>query len=112
MPLRDSAAMRLTTARYYTPSGRSIQALGVSPDIIVEQPKPRPETEEDEARKGREEADLRGSLENDSLTEEERQQIEMDRLAAEKDAELREMDFQLSYAVDLLKGLRVLSLSE
>ena len=112
MPLRDSAAMRLTTARYYTPSGRSIQALGVSPDIVVEQPKPRQETDEDEARKGREEADLRGSLENDSLTEEERQQIEMDRLAASKDAELREMDFQLSYAVDLLKGLRVLSLSE
>ncbi len=112
MPLRDRAAMRLTTARYYTPSGRSIQALGVSPDIVVEQPKPRQETEEDEARKGREEADLRGSLENDSLTEEERQQIEADRLAAEKDAELREMDFQLSYAVDLLKGLRVLSLSE
>ena len=112
MPLRDSAAMRLTTARYYTPSGRSIQALGVSPDIVVEQPKPRQETEEEEARKGREEADLRGSLQNNSLTEEERQQIEMDRLATEKDAELREMDFQLSYAVDLLKGLRVLSLSE
>ena len=112
MPLRDSAAMRLTTARYYTPSGRSIQALGVSPDIVVEQPKLRQESEEDEARKGREEADLRGSLENDSLTEEERQQIEADRLAAEKDAELREMDFQLSYAVDLLKGLRVLFLSE
>ena len=35
MPLRGDGAMRLTTARYYTPSGRSIQALGVSPDIIV-----------------------------------------------------------------------------
>ena len=34
--------MRLTTARYYTPSGRSIQALGVSPDIVVEQPAPKP----------------------------------------------------------------------
>ncbi|MEL7177853.1 MAG: S41 family peptidase, partial [Pseudomonadota bacterium] len=40
MPLRGDGAMRLTTARYYTPSGRSIQALGVSPDIIVEQPRP------------------------------------------------------------------------
>jgi len=39
MPLRGNGAMRLTTARYYTPSGRSIQALGVSPDIIVEQPR-------------------------------------------------------------------------
>ena len=112
MPLRDSAAMRLTTARYYTPSGRSIQALGVSPDIVVEQPKPRQSEEVDAARKGREEADLRGSLENDSLSEEERQQIEKDRQAAEKDAELRDKDFQLSYAVDLLKGLRVLSIRD
>ena len=39
MPLRSNGAMRLTTARYYTPSGRSIQALGVAPDIIVEQPR-------------------------------------------------------------------------
>lgn len=39
MPLRGEGAMRLTTARYYTPSGRSIQALGVSPDIIVAQPR-------------------------------------------------------------------------
>jgi carboxyl-terminal processing protease len=112
MPLRDSAAMRLTTARYYTPSGRSIQALGVSPDIVVEQPKPRQTEETDVARKGREEADLRGSLENDSLSEEERQQIEKDRQAAEKDSELRDKDFQLSYAVDLLKGLRVLSIRD
>ena len=37
MPLQGEGAMRLTTARYYTPSGRSIQALGVAPDIIVEQ---------------------------------------------------------------------------
>ena len=39
MPLRGEGAMRLTTSRYYTPSGRSIQALGVSPNIIVEQPR-------------------------------------------------------------------------
>ena len=40
VPLQGDGAMRLTTARYYTPSGRSIQALGISPDIIVEQPRP------------------------------------------------------------------------
>ena len=40
MPVQGDGAMRLTTARYYTPSGRSIQALGVSPDIIVEQRAP------------------------------------------------------------------------
>jgi len=48
MPLRGDGAMRLTTARYYTPSGRSIQALGVSPDIIVAQPRRTPEEEESE----------------------------------------------------------------
>jgi carboxyl-terminal processing protease len=42
IPLRGDGAMRLTTARYYTPSGRSIQALGISPDIVVQQPEPKP----------------------------------------------------------------------
>ncbi len=42
MPVKGDGAMRLTTARYYTPSGRSIQGLGVSPDIIVEQPRRTP----------------------------------------------------------------------
>src|SRR5207253_2369662 len=38
MPLGNSTAIKLTTARYYTPSGRSIQAKGITPDIIVEAP--------------------------------------------------------------------------
>lgn len=109
MPLRGDGAMRLTTARYYTPSGRSIQALGVSPDIIVEQPRRAPETdEEDEDRRTRSEADLRGSLNNDSLSEDEIRQIEEDRAAAEATAELREEDYQLAYAIDILKGLAAL----
>src|SRR5439155_18299285 len=37
LPLDDSSALRLTTARYFTPSGRSIQATGIVPDIVVEQ---------------------------------------------------------------------------
>ncbi len=106
MPLRGDGAMRLTTSRYYTPSGRSIQALGVSPDIIVEQPRSTPltEEEEDDART-RSEADLRGSLNNDSLSEDEIRQIEEDRAKAEATAELREDDYQLAYAIDILKGL-------
>ena len=110
MPLRGEGAMRLTTARYYTPSGRSIQALGISPDIVVEQPPFRPEEEEDEDtdRFSRSEADLRGSLDNDSLTEDERRQIEADRAKAEATADLREEDYQLAYAIDILKGLSAL----
>ncbi|WP_171173040.1 S41 family peptidase [Ruegeria sp. HKCCD8929] len=107
MPLRGEGAMRLTTARYYTPSGRSIQALGVSPDIVVEQPRRRPEEEEEEANspRTRSEADLRGRLNNDSLSEDEIRQIEEDRAKAEATAELREEDYQLAYAIDILKGL-------
>jgi carboxyl-terminal processing protease len=109
MPLRGDGAMRLTTARYYTPSGRSIQALGISPDIIVEQPPRREEEAEEENdasdRFRRSEADLRGSLNNDSLTEDQVRQIELDREKAEAAAALREEDYQLAYAIDILKGL-------
>jgi carboxyl-terminal processing protease len=110
MPLRGDGAMRLTTARYYTPSGRSIQALGVSPDIIVEQPRRKPDAEEQDepARNSRSEADLRGSLNNDSLSEDEIRQIEADREKAKASAELREDDYQLAYAIDILKGLSAL----
>ncbi|MBT8456304.1 MAG: S41 family peptidase [Rhodobacteraceae bacterium] len=111
MPLRSEGAMRLTTARYYTPSGRSIQALGISPDIIVQQPPRRP-AEEGTAPAGRSEADLRGSLDNDSLTEDQRRQIEADRAKAEAAAALRNDDYQLAYAIDILKGLSALGPSE
>jgi carboxyl-terminal processing protease len=40
LPLDDESALRLTTARYYTPNGRSIQAVGITPDMVVEPPKP------------------------------------------------------------------------
>ena len=114
MPLAGNGAMRLTTARYYTPSGRSIQALGVSPDIVVAQPPRRPDAEEgDEANpRFRSEADLRGSLSNDSLTEDERKQAEEEQAKAEESAQLREEDYQLAYAVDILKGLSALGPSE
>jgi carboxyl-terminal processing protease len=111
VPLQGEGAMRLTTARYYTPSGRSIQALGISPDIIVEQPRRAPvdpDAEEDTPRQFRSEADLRGSLDNDSLTEDEIDQIQADRARAETAAQLREDDYQLAYAIDILKGLNAL----
>lgn len=115
MPLRGDGAMRLTTARYYTPSGRSIQNLGVSPDIVVEQPPRKEGTDKEEqetnARRTRSEADLRGHLDNDSLTKDEIRQIEEDRAKAEAAAQLREDDYQLAYAVDLLRGLTALAQS-
>jgi carboxyl-terminal processing protease len=112
MPMRGNGAMKLTTARYYTPSGRSIQALGISPDIIVEQPRrvaKQDEEEGDTPRRSRSEADLRGSLNNDSLTEDEILQIEADREKAETAAKLRKDDYQMAYAIDILKGLSALA---
>ena len=114
VPLQGNGAMRLTTARYYTPSGRSIQNLGVAPDIIVEQPPRDPEVaaateeEETEAQRRRSEADLRGSLSNDSLSEDEIKQLEEERAAAEEVASRRQDDYQLAYALDVIKGLSVL----
>ena len=105
----DGAAMRLTTARYYTPSGRSIQSLGVSPDILVEQ-RIRSEEDPDEARNfQRFEADLENSLSNDSLTDDERKFLEDERKKQEETAKMRNDDYQLSYALDVLKGLATLS---
>ncbi|KMK65810.1 S41 family peptidase [Puniceibacterium sp. IMCC21224] len=115
MPLRGDGAMRLTTARYYTPSGRSIQNLGVSPDIVVQQPRAKLASEEEEpgtTPATRSEADLRGSLNNDSLTDDEIRQIEEDRAKVEAAAALREEDYQMAYAIDILKGLSALGPKE
>jgi carboxyl-terminal processing protease len=107
IPLRGDGAMRLTTSRYYTPSGRSIQSLGVHPDVLVEQP-PRvaeAETPEGERPRGRSEAELRGSLSNDSMSEDERRLMEEEAARAEASAKLRQDDYQLAYAIDILRGL-------
>jgi len=113
IPVRGDGAMRLTTARYYTPSGRSIQALGVMPDIVVNQPPFDPDkAAADEAaakETQRTEAGLRGVLSNDSMTEEERKQLDEDRARTEEAAKLRDDDYQLAYAVDILRGLSAVS---
>ena len=110
IPLGGNGAVRLTTARYYTPSGRSIQALGVAPDIIVEQRLPEETAaEEPTDQPSRTEADLRGSLTNDSLTDDEKKILEEDRLHKEETAKLRAEDYQLSYAIDILRGMSYLA---
>jgi carboxyl-terminal processing protease len=105
MRLGDKGAMKLTTARYFTPSGRSIQALGIEPDILVEERRVT-DADEDAQRRLRSEADLRGSLEN-QLSDDEQQQLDDERARHEKTAELRSEDFQLAYALDLLTGLAI-----
>lgn len=116
IPLRGDGAMRLTTARYYTPSGRSIQALGISPDIVVQQPEVKPvdpnapaEAEKSAAMKERTEADLRGAITNDSMTDEEKRLYLDEQQKAEESAKLRDEDYQLAYAVDIIKGLTAIA---
>ena len=110
IPVRGEGAMRLTTARYYTPSGRSIQALGVMPDIVVNQPPVDPDAKpaDDKAKDANQmtsEADLNGILSNDSMTDEEKKQLEDERARTEEASKLRDDDFQLAYAIDILRGL-------
>jgi carboxyl-terminal processing protease len=118
IPLKGDGAMRLTTARYYTPSGRSIQALGVSPDIVVQQPVPAPvdpdapAAEESAAARERTEADLRGAISNDSMTEDERKLYLEEQERAAESAKLRDEDYQLAYAVDILKGLSTIATTD
>jgi carboxyl-terminal processing protease len=115
IPLRGDGAMRLTTARYYTPSGRSIQALGISPDIVVQQPIPdpvdpdAPKEETSAAARERSEADLRGAITNDSMTDEEKRLYQEEQDRAEESAKLRDEDYQLAYAVDIIKGLTAIA---
>ena len=110
LPIGKEGAIRLTTARYYTPSGRSIQSLGVAPDIIVAQKTKPLESENDKNLAGRKrltESDLRGALSNDSLNEEEKKQMELDRAQQEKSAAMRLEDYQMAYALDIIKGLNI-----
>ena len=93
IPLQGDGALRLTTARYFTPSGRSIQAKGINPDIIVEAARVEAE---DANRPRRSEADLRNHLEEEGEDGKPKDQQVSDQ--ARK-------DFQLVRALDLLRGL-------
>jgi carboxyl-terminal processing protease len=103
IPLGANGALRLTTARYYTPSGRSIQAKGIDPDIEVIQELPPELAEQQGEVEPRGEASLRGHLTSEELDEGEEE--ESGSLAyVPPDPE---DDKQLNYALDLLRGLQV-----
>jgi carboxyl-terminal processing protease len=91
MPISGQGAIRLTTARYYTPAGTSIQAKGITPDIEVQQAN----VELLEDTNGRREADLRGRLEGEAGA------ADLDEDAVLVDS----TDYQLARAIDLLRGI-------
>lgn len=107
MPLAARGAIRLTTAKYYTPSGRSIQALGIEPDILVEQIDLDEEDGEENERSSYSEAQIRGSLQNDTLSDEELEEREATEEENRRRADIRSEDYQLAYAIDLIQGLSV-----
>ncbi|MEO0393514.1 MAG: S41 family peptidase [Pseudomonadota bacterium] len=97
MPLAGNVAIRLTTARYYTPSGVSIQAQGIEPDIEVKPAR----LEEIEGINRRREADLRGALDNVDNEESGENSGEN----AENATDSPPFDYQLARAIDLLRGV-------
>jgi carboxyl-terminal processing protease len=98
IPVDAENGIKLTTARYFTPNGRSIQAQGIEPDILVERAK----VETIKPRTQYKEADLAGHLSNTNDGEStEDKNVQEDRLA--------EKDYQLSEALNVLKGYNILS---
>jgi len=99
--LRNGSAVKLTTARYFTPHGRSIQATGIEPDIKLTTVKL--SSTDEKARASYSEADLDGSLSNPNGD------TKKDESKEDESESLAETDFQLYEALNLLKGLNILS---
>lgn len=101
IPITDEKAVKITTALYFTPKGRSIQAQGIKPDIIAE----RVSVTEIQPRNGISEADLSGHLKNTKGGEEVNNKTrEANR---KRNGELQKLDNQLYEAINLLKGLHI-----
>ncbi|MBR3662716.1 MAG: S41 family peptidase [Alphaproteobacteria bacterium] len=108
LQLRNNAAMRITTARYYTPSGRSIQAKGIEPDIVVKQAKLE---EIKNYGLNLSEADLKGALKNEQENNKDKGKTVKDKEKAEK-AKEQNKDYQLVRALDLVKALYLYNLND
>ena len=96
IPVHPFGALRMTTAKYFTPSGKSIQKKGIAPDIVVEQAK----VEKIDRRNGSRESDLKGALDNpvNNLKKKNNENLN-------KEAREALDDFQLSRALDLVRGI-------
>ena len=108
IPLSDGSGLRLTTAMYYTPSGRSIQASGIEPDVEVKFVPPVEEDGKDKARMVREK-DLKGHLPGESAEE-----MDADKRTEEKENDKRakqliEKDNQIRQAMQLLQTFNIFS---
>ena len=109
LPLGNNTAIKLTTARYFTPGGRSIQAKGIVPDILVEDPATAGQDTTFRVR----EADLDKHLLNNKPSDEKPESAGKNKLAppvTNGDAPTIEFgtknDYQLTQALNLLKGMQ------
>ncbi|MFP6760263.1 MAG: S41 family peptidase [Rhodospirillales bacterium] len=116
IPLGNNGAMRLTTALYFTPSGRSIQKIGIEPDIVVEQAR----IEAIDKNHRQRETDLRGALNNGGISgqpkgqkSDQSQNSKRNQGSGEgqKEKEQSRQDFQLQRALDLLRGFSILKMN-
>ncbi len=120
IPLGSNGALRLTTARYYTPSGRSIQAKGIDPTVVVEEELPEEMKKKADSQNTRGESNLRGHLkgehENDDADNandgtdgagvSEEGEKEEESGSSSYVPQDKEKDTQLNYALDLLRGIK------
>ncbi len=104
--LRSGGAVKITTARYFTPKGRSIQGAGITPDIILE--KYTVTSADDDSMTRIKEADLSNHISNPTMSEEE---IKKSGEKSEEDKVLATEDYQLHEALLLLKGLTIFNRS-
>ena len=99
IPSGEDVALKLTTAKYYTPSGKSIQKTGIDPDILVEQA----ELKKVDQNSSRKESDLRGAIENDQNLDDKKDK------KVKKEDELKVDDYQLTRAFDLILALNLIN---
>ena len=108
LPLSDGSGLRLTTARYYTPSGRSIQLSGISPDIQLRYIPP----DKEEKKKRRtviREKDLTGHMSNEKFEEEELKKEKGQKTEDQKVKMLIEKDNQVRHSLELLQSWNIFS---
>jgi carboxyl-terminal processing protease len=105
IPLGDGSALKLTTAKYYTPNGRSIQAEGITPDIVVKYVKPADEKDQHDERLR--ERDLKGHIKSPKENAGEAKPEEAVK-AVKKDSDEPAEDNQLKQAIDILKSWEIL----
>mgnify|MGYP000610235706 CR=1 FL=1 len=103
LPMTGGAALKITTARYYTPSGRSIQATGILPDVVTEEAKV---TKRDKADDSLKEADLSGHLEN-KIKDNDKDKPGTKKVAPSVKLDSAGEDYQLQEALNLLKGVSI-----